>query len=78
MKLENAGQGLLTDRDDYFSAHHYINTQRTVKVGIYWPFYPNLGGNRKMSDKASSGSMGGRSGGGGGGSALGGMKGSTR
>ena len=39
VKLENAGQGWLTEKNDYFSAHHYINTQRTVKVGIYWPFY---------------------------------------
>ena len=78
LKLENAGEGWPTKKHDYFSAHHYIHTNRIIKFGIYWPFYPNLGGNRKMSDKASSGSMGGRSGGGGGGSALGGMKGSTR
>lgn len=39
VKLENAGQGFLMKKDDYFSAHHYINTQRGVKFGIYWPFY---------------------------------------
>lgn len=39
VKYENAGRGILMDKDDYFSAHHYINTQPALKIGIYWPFY---------------------------------------
>ncbi len=39
IKLENAAMGVWPDRPNYFSAHHYINTTRTVKFGIWWPFY---------------------------------------
>lgn len=39
LKLENANQGWPMKKNDYFSADHYIVTQRTFKVGIYWPFY---------------------------------------
>ena len=73
IKMENAGQGWPMDKKDYFSAHHYIYTNRVVKFGIYWPFYPPLNAQKKMSSRASSGGMsgggggGGRSGGGGGG-----------
>ena len=76
LKYENAGQGWPTGKHDYFSAHHYIHTNPVFKFGIYWPFYPNLGGSRKMSDRAGSG-MGGGGGGGLGGlrSGLGGMMG---
>ena len=59
LKMENAGQGWPMDKHDYFSAHHYIHTNRIMKFGIYWPFYPSLGGNKKMSDRAGSGMSGG-------------------
>ena len=39
VKFENAGQGWPMDKADYFSAHHYIVTQRGFKFGIFWPFY---------------------------------------
>lgn len=39
VKLENAGQGWPMDKADYFSAHHYIRTQRAIKIGFFWPFY---------------------------------------
>lgn len=61
------------EQHDYFSAHHYIHPPRVIKVGIYWPFYPSLGNNRKMSERASSGlGGGGGSGGGRGGGGMGG------
>ncbi len=46
VKIENAAQRWF-DTADYFSAHHYINTQRIIKLGMYWPFYtqPGKGGN---------------------------------
>ena len=84
LKMENVGEGWPTKKHDYFSAHRYIHPPRIFKFGITWPFYPSLGTNRKMSDRASSGLSGGgggRSGGGGGrggglGGSLGGMMGS--
>ena len=63
IKLENAGQGWPAEKHDYFSAHGYIHTTRYVKVGIMWPFYPSLGKNKTLSDRAGSG-MGGSGGGG--------------
>ena len=68
LKMENVGQGWPTKKHDYFSAHRYIHPPRIFKFGITWPFYPSLGNNRKLSDRAGSG----MSGGGGG---LGGMMG---
>ena len=64
VKLENAGQGWPKDKKDYFSAHHYIYTNRVVKFGIHWPFYPPLNAQKKMSSRASSGGMTGGGGGG--------------
>ena len=65
IKLENAAMGLWPDRPDYFSAHHYINTTRTLKLGIWWPFYAqpaknmraaaSSGGSGKSSGNASTG-----------------------
>lgn len=52
VKLENAGMGIIGDKQDYFSAHHYINTQRQLKIGLYWPFYTQP--NRKGSSSSSS------------------------
>ena len=68
LKMENVGQGWPTKKHDYFSAHRYIHPPRIFKFGITWPFYPSLGNNRKLSDRAGAG----MSGGGGG---LGGMMG---
>ena len=73
-KMENAGQGWPMKKADYFSAHHYIHPSRIVKFGIWWPFRPSMGNNRKMSERAGSG-MGG---GGGSGGGLGGMMGSLK
>ena len=62
LKLENAGQGWPSKQHDYFSAHHYIYPARSLKFGIYWPFYPPLSSQKTMSSRASSGGMtGGRS-----------------
>ena len=75
LKMENAGQGWPSDSHDYFSAHHYIYPSRSLKFGIYWPFYPSLTAQKTMSSRASSGGFGGgrsgsgRSGGGSGGRA---------
>ena len=66
LKLENAGQGWPKDSHDYFSAHHYIYPARSLKFGIYWPFYPSLTTQKTMSSRASSGGMGGGRGRGGG------------
>ncbi len=71
LKMENAGQGWPMKKPDYFSAHHYTHTGRIIKFGIWWPFRPTMGTNRKMSERAGSG-MGGGSGLGGG-SGFGGM-----
>ena len=52
IKIENAAMRWF-DTADYFTAHHYINTQRVIKFGLFWPFYtqPGKGG-------ASSGTSG--------------------
>ena len=71
MKMENAGQGWPMKKPDYFSAHHYIHTSRVFKFGIWWPFRPDTGNNRKMSERAGSGM--GMGGGGGLGGGMGGM-----
>ena len=55
VKWENVGMGWPMDKADYFSADHYIRTQRAVKFGIFWPFYTQPG-------KASSSSSGSGSG----------------
>ena len=66
LKMENVGMGWPTRKHDYFSAHRYIHPPRIFKFGITWPFYPTLGTNRKMSDRASSSLGTGGNGGGGG------------
>lgn len=60
VKLENAGQGWPMDRADYFSAHHYIRTQRCVKLGIYWPFYLQPYQNKKANASGNISGGGGR------------------
>ena len=76
VKYLNATQTLF-DKHDYFSAHHYIQSQSAVKFGIYWPFYTQPGrispdamekpssssGNGGSTDRLSGGSMGRPSGG---------------
>ncbi|MHC1780836.1 MAG: putative porin [Bacteroidales bacterium] len=37
VKYINAAQGW--PDGDYFSAHHYIRPENTIKFGIHWPFY---------------------------------------
>lgn len=59
LKLENAGNGWPMERHDYFTAHRYIQTSRVIKFGISWPFYPRLGTQRTLSERASSGGFGG-------------------
>ena len=61
IKVENVGQGWPMDKFDYFSAHHYIRTQRALKFGIYWPFYLQPNENKTVSAGSglSSGSRGG-------------------
>lgn len=71
IKFENVGLGWPMDKADYFSAHDYIRTQRSVKFGIYWPFYLQPGGNKAVS--ASGGLSGGSSGRSGSGSSFGGF-----
>lgn len=39
IKCENAGQGWPMRKADYFSADGFIVTQRSLKLGILWPFY---------------------------------------
>ena len=55
LKLENAGNGWPMDRHDYFTAHRYIQTSRVIKFGISWPFYPRLGAQKTLSERAGSG-----------------------
>ena len=49
IKIENAAMRWF-DSADYFSAHHYINTQRVVKFGLFWPFYLQPGKSRSSSN----------------------------
>ena len=72
-KIENMGKGWPLDKHDYFTAHHYIQPPAVFKFGISWPFYPPIGKNKTLSERAGSGGGmgGGLSGGLGGG--LGGM-----
>lgn len=55
LKLENANMGWPLDKADYFTAHRYIGTQRTLKIGIFWPFYtqPGKGSGRRGSSASS-------------------------
>lgn len=62
VKMENAGMGWPMERADYFSAHHFIRTQRALKFGICWPFYKQPAENKAVqaggsmsSSKATSG-----------------------
>lgn len=63
IKVENIGMGWPNDRADYFSAHHYINTQRAIKMGIFWPFYIQPGRNAKVGGGGTAGVNAGTAGG---------------
>ena len=63
IKVENIGMGWPNDRADYFSAHHYINTQRAIKMGIFWPFYIQPGRNAKVGGGGTAGGNAGTAGG---------------
>ncbi len=60
VKVVNVGEGWPSDRPDYFSAHHYINPQRVLKFGIFWPFYmqpaKNTGAAARAAAQGPSGS----------------------
>ncbi len=56
IKYQNAADGVIGDRRDFFSAHHHISTingTNGLKLGIYWPFSAGSHQNRKV--EASSG-----------------------
>lgn len=55
IKAVNLNQGWPNKSVDYFSAHHYINTQTAFKFGIYWPFYVQP--KRNSSIAGNSGAM---------------------
>ena len=54
VKVQNVNMGWPNKSADYFSANHYIKPQRTVKFGIFWPFYVQTGKNSKVGGGASS------------------------
>lgn len=54
IKVINIGMGWPNDQADYFSAHHYINSQRAIKVGIFWPFYIQPGKNASVGGGSTS------------------------
>lgn len=54
VKLENAGLGWPMDKADYFSANHYIRTQRALKFGMYWPFYTQSSKNASVGKGTGS------------------------
>lgn len=63
VKWENVGMGWPLDHADYFTAHHYIRPQRSLKFGIFWPFYTQDGSKGGHSagggDSSSPGGSGG-------------------
>ena len=58
LKLENANMGWPLRDSDYFTAHNFINTQRTLKVGIFWPFYLQPGRGFKAGGGTGESSIG--------------------
>ena len=56
IKIENAAMRWF-DTADYFTAHHYINTQRIIKFGLFWPFYTQPGKGGTSSGRPASGGM---------------------
>lgn len=78
LKLENAGNGWPNERHDYFTAHHYVQTPTALKFGISWPFYPRLGKQKTLSERAGSSGLGGGSGSSLGGGLSGALRGAGR
>jgi len=62
IKVVNVGMGWPNDTADYFSAHHYIHSQRAFKIGIFWPFYIQPGKNARVGEGGSGSGGGGRTG----------------
>lgn len=60
-KFENVGLGWPQERADYFSAHRYISTQRSIKLGILWPFYMQAKQGGGSSSSMSGGDLSGGS-----------------
>ncbi len=61
IKAVNINMGWPNKSVDYFSAHHYIGSQRAVKFGIFWPFYIQPGKNASVG-AGGGGGEGGRGG----------------
>ena len=72
VKLVNAGMGWPMESADYFSAAGYIRPQRSLKLGVYWPFYLQPRKVSTMSSRAG-GTSGGAAGSNGAGGGMGGM-----
>ncbi len=62
VKAANMNMGWPNDKRDYFTAAGYIAPQRSLKIGVTWPFYVQPG-------KKSTGAGGSKASGGGGGAA---------
>lgn len=56
IKGVNMGMGWPNNSADYFSAHHYIRPPRTIKFGIFWPFYVQPNRNARVGGNAGAGS----------------------
>lgn len=56
VKWENVGMGWPLDHADYFTAHHYIRPQRSIKFGIFWPFYTQSGTGKSNGSSLQGGS----------------------
>lgn len=61
IKAVNLNMGWPNKSVDYFSGHHYINTQTAFKFGIYWPFYiqPKRNSSVTGNSNAATAGMGG-------------------
>jgi hypothetical protein len=55
VKAINLNMGWPNKSADYFSAAGYIAPQRTIKIGITWPFYVFAGQNSSVSSGGKSG-----------------------
>ena len=55
VKVVNVGMGWPMDSADYFSAHGYIRPQRSLKLGVFWPFYIQPSRNKAVTAGSSLG-----------------------
>ncbi len=62
VKLVNANMGWPCNSADYFSADGYIRPQRSLKFGVWWPFYLQTKKNGTVSAGSSLGGATGSSG----------------